>query len=62
MKERPWRIRGGGGVTKEKSCRRYHGGEITVDIHHARELMEERSWRRNNEGEITEDKSWKRNH
>ena len=61
MKERPWMIRGVG-VTKEESCRRYHGGEMNVDIDHARELMEERSWRRNNEGEITEDKSWKRNH
>ena len=35
---------------------------MTVDINHARELMEERSWRRNNEGEITEAKSWKIDH
>ena len=62
MKGRPWRIRGGGGVTKKKSCRRCHGGEMTVDINHARELMEERSRRRNDEGEIMEDKLWKRNH
>jgi hypothetical protein len=30
LKEKPWGICHRRGVTKEKSCRKYHGGEITL--------------------------------